>query len=218
MAEFSKDRDILKYEPILFGDLHLHGQVLTSGSDGVLSGTSFTSSSADFVSSQVSEGGVIYLSSSEEFVDGAFEIISVASASELTISVLRADTGGVPIAPAGGTGLSYRISTFGPQGQEVGLQLMEYFGFGESSSDNDIGQEDILNSNVLRRVSVFAVISSIYALLANGAADEGFWEKSRYYCSLFEKSRERCRLDIDIDGDQVSDITKSYGALNLKRG
>jgi len=218
MAEFSKDRDILKYEPILFGDLHLPGQVLTSGGDGVLSGTSFTSSSADFVSSQVSEGGVIYLSSSEEFSGGAFEIVSVDSASELTISVLRADTADEPIAPAGGTGLSYRISTFGPQARDVGLQLMEHFGFGESSSDNDIGEEDILNSDVLRQVSVFAVISRIYALLASGADDEGFWEKSRYYHGLFKKSRERCRLDIDIDGDKVSDITKSYGALNLKRG
>ena len=48
MVQFSNDVDILKYEPVLFGGLHLPWQVLSSGSDGVLSGTSLTASGADF--------------------------------------------------------------------------------------------------------------------------------------------------------------------------
>lgn len=218
MAEFSKDRDILKYEPVLFGELHLPSQVLSSGSDGVLDGTSFTSTSADFVSSQMAEGGVIYLSSSEEFTGGAFEIVSVDSANELSISVLRADAADEAIAsPVGGSDLAYRVSTFAPQAREVGGQLLEYFGFGRDG-EKKITEEDILNPSVLRRVSAFAVISSVYSLLAAEGSDEGLWKKSRYYRRRFEKCRERCSLAVDIDGDEVTDVTKSYGVLYLKRG
>lgn len=49
MAVFSNDTDILKYEPILFGELHLPGQVPAAGTGGVLSGTTFTANDADFV-------------------------------------------------------------------------------------------------------------------------------------------------------------------------
>jgi hypothetical protein len=33
---FSNDADVLKYEPVLFGELHLSSQVLASGTGGVL--------------------------------------------------------------------------------------------------------------------------------------------------------------------------------------
>ena len=38
MVEFSNDADILKYEPALFGELYLAGQVLATGADGVVDG------------------------------------------------------------------------------------------------------------------------------------------------------------------------------------
>ncbi len=50
MISFSHDADILKYEPILFGEFHLPQQVLAMGKGGTLSGTTFTASGADFVS------------------------------------------------------------------------------------------------------------------------------------------------------------------------
>jgi hypothetical protein len=53
MVSFSNDVDILKYEPALFGELHLPWQVLAAGTGGVLSGTTFTASGADFVSSPI---------------------------------------------------------------------------------------------------------------------------------------------------------------------
>ncbi len=64
MVSFSDDVDILKYEPVLFGELHLPGQVLAAGTGGTLSGTTFTAGGADFVSAQVSAGGVAHLSDS----------------------------------------------------------------------------------------------------------------------------------------------------------
>lgn len=217
MVCFSKDVDILKYEPVLFGELHLSWQVLVSGTDGTLSGTTFTANSADFVSAKASAGQVIYLRSSEGLLDGAYEIVSVDSATQLTVSVIRADSEGDAVAPPSATDISYRISTFEPQANEAGLALTEYFSIkpGDPASETDV--EDVLNAEVLKKASVFAVVSSVYAMLASRAADENFWKKSLYYKRLFEKARERCHLSIDIDGDGLAEVTKVGSSVRLAR-
>jgi hypothetical protein len=217
MVKFSSDVDILKYEPILFGELHLSSQVLAAGTGGTVSGTSFTASGADFVNAKVEAGQVIYLQSAEGSLDGAYEIVSVDSATELTVSVVRTDCEDEPVAPPEATDVAYRISTFEMQSGEVGLQLTEYFGIrpGDPASDYDV--EDVLDASVLKSASVFGVIAIVYATLASKADDENFWKKSLYYRRLFEKERERCRLSIDVDSDGVADITKHGASFRLVR-
>jgi hypothetical protein len=218
MAKFSNDADVLKYEPVLFGELHLPWQVLISGTGGALSGTTFTASGADFISSQVTAGGVVYLRSADNLLDGAFEIISVDSATQLTVSVIRADSDGDAIAPPAATDITYRISTFAPQANEAAFQLTEYFGIAPGNPASDLGAEDIVDTSVLKQASVFAILSGVYAMLADQSEDENFWKKSLYYRKLFERARERCRLSIDTDSDGVADITSTGGSLSLKRG
>jgi len=217
MAKFSDDADILKYEPILFGELHLPGQILASGAGGTLSGTTFTASGADFVSAQVSADGAIYLQSANGSLEGVFEIVSVDSATQLTVSVLCADSEDAAIAPPAATDIIYRISTFAPQATEVGFQLTEYFGIkpGNPASDTDV--DDILDKDVLRLASVFGVISSIYAMLASKSQEENFWKKSLYYQKLFGKARQRCRLSIDAGSDGVADVTRMGASVRLVR-
>ncbi|MFB0555954.1 MAG: hypothetical protein ACETWQ_21825 [Phycisphaerae bacterium] len=217
MVSFSSDADILKYEPILFGDLHLPQQVLATGTGGALSGTTFTAGGADFVSAQVSSGGVIYLRSADGTLDGAYEIVSVDSSTQLTISVIRSDSAMAAVAPPAATEIFYRISTFGPQANEAGFQLTEYFNISPGNPASDIDAEDILDTNVLKRMSVFAVISTVYAMLASKAKDENFWKKSLHYQKLFAKARERCRLSIDIGSDGVADVTKVGASGKLVR-
>jgi len=74
-----------------------------------------------------------------------------------------------------------------------------------------------LNVEVLKRASVFAVVSSVYAMLASKAEDENFWKKSLYYKRLFQKARERCHLSIDVDGDGAAEITKVGSSVRLVR-
>jgi len=217
MVKFSNDADILKYEPILFGELHLPGQVLAMGTGGELSGTSFTASGADFVSAQVSAGQVIYLQSADGLLDGAYEIVSTDSATQLTVSVIRADSNDTAVAPPAAVDVSYRISTFEPQASEVGFQLTEYFGIGPGNPASDIEVEDVLDTNVLKRASVFGVVSSVYAMLASRAKDENFWKKNLHYQKLFEKARERCRLSIDVGSDGVADVTMMGASVRLGR-
>ena len=217
MTAFSNDADILKYEPAVFGELYPTGQVLASGTGGTLSGTQFTASGADFAAAQVSAGGVIYLRSSDLVVDGAYEIVSVDSATELTVSIIRPDGDCNSIVPAGGTDLFYRISTFGPQAGEMGFQLAEYFGFSTSSGEGEISAANITDTEALRRVSVFGVIAAAYAMLASKAENENFWTKSLYYQRLFTRARERCKVSIDTSGDGIGDVTRLGGSGRLIR-
>lgn len=217
MVSFSNDADILKYEPILFGELHLPQQVLATGTGGTLSGTTFTAGGADFVSAQVSAGGVIYLRSADGTLDGVYEIVSVDSATQLSVSVIRSDSEMNAVAPPAATEIFYRISTFGPQANEAGFQLTEYFSISPGNPASDIDAEDVLDTNVLKRTSVFAVISSLYAMLASKAKDENFWKKSMHYQKLFARARERCRLSIDIGSDGVVDVTKVGASGRLLR-
>lgn len=217
MVRFSSDADILKYEPILFGELHLPGQVLAAGTGGTLSGTTFTASGANFISSQVQADGVIYLQSADGTVDGTYEIVSVDSATQLTVSVVRADSDSEAVAPPSATNISYRVGTFEPQAEEVGFRLTEHFGIQPGNPASDIDVEDILDTGVLKQASVFAVISSVYATLASGSNDKNLWSKSMHYRRLFEKARERCRLSIDVGSDGVADVTKIGGCVKLVR-
>jgi hypothetical protein len=217
MIIFSNDADILKYEPILFGELHPPGQVLVAGTGGTLSGTTFTASGADFVSALVTAGGVIYLQSADGSLDGAYEIVSVDSATQLSVSVVRSDSGDGAIAPPTATDISYRISTFRPQASEAGFKLTEYFGIRPGNPESAYDAENVLDTDVLKRASVFAVVSSAYAMLASKAKDENFWKKSLHYQRLFERAKERCRLSIDVGSDGVADVTRLGASVKLVR-
>lgn len=208
MITFSKDKDILRYEPVLFGDLHFAWQVLCAGEDGELDGSSFTAAGQDLISVGVEVGGVIYLRSSDGGIDGAYEIVSVDSMTELTVSVLRSDEDGGAVNVGSGSGLSYRVSTFAPQANEVLVELCKYFGLSVKASLDEYTVDDIADADVLKQASVYAVMAGIYATLAGGGDDgHGFWAKSLYYQKLFEKARERCRFSIDVGGDgSVEDI------------
>jgi len=217
MVTFSNDADILKYEPILFGELHLPWQVLAAGTGASLSGTTLTASGADFIAAQTQAGGVVYLQSTDGSLDGAYEIVSVDSSTQLSISVVRAESTETAVSPPAATDISYRISTFGPQAAEVGFQLTEYFGIKPGNPASEIDTDDILDTSVLRLASVFAVISSVYAMLAGKIKDQNYWNKSLYYQKLSAKARGRCRLSIDVGTDGLADVTKIGAAGRLVR-
>ena len=217
MVQFSSDIDILKYEPVLLGELHLSSQVLAQGTGAALSGTTLTDGAGDFVGAGVEAGGVVHLKSADGALDGAYEIVSVNSATELTVSVLRADVADSPIAPAQASDVSFRISTFAAQAGEAAFQLTEYFGIQPGHPTSEITTENIVDMEGLRRTSVFLVISGVYAMWAHRIASGGYWQKSLHYKQLFEKARQRCRLSIDLGTDGIADISRLGGAIKLVR-
>ena len=217
MVRFCNDVDILKYEPALFGELHPANQVLAAGSGGELAGTTFEVNGADFESGQVEPGGVIYLRSADGLLDGAYEIAAVDSATQLCVSVLRADSQADPVAAPAGSDVSYRISTFRPQAAEVSLQLTQYLGIRPGQADSDASAEDVLDTETIRQVCALGVIAGAYATLSNRPGGEQYEEKSRHYERLFEKAKERCRVALDLNGDGVADGVRFGGCGRLIR-
>lgn len=216
-VQFSNDVDVLKYEPVLFGELHLPSQVKAGGTGAVLSGTTLTASEADFVAAGIEAGGVVYLRSPDGSLDGAYEIVSVDSATQLTISVLRADSTQPPTAPPTGGEVSYRIATLNPQAVEAALQLTEYFGIQPGNPASEISIDHLLDTEGLRRTSVLLVISSVYATWAHRVEGGCFLQKSLFYKQLFEKARQRCHLSVDLGSDGVADINRIGGVVRLVR-
>lgn len=219
MNSFSDDRDILKYEPMLFTDLYMAGQVLVKGAAGTLSGTTFSKTGAGFISAGVKAGHVIFLSSSVMGISAGFEIVSVDSETELTISILRSDVSGNAISPnSDETDYQYRIATFDPQAKEIMFQLTQYYSIAPGNPDSDYSADDLLDSNVLRQMSTFGIISLVYASKATGLDQEdAYWDKSHYYGRKFAQARARCRVDIDLGSDGVKDLTRYAGSPKLLR-
>jgi hypothetical protein len=217
MVTFSNDVDILKCEPALFGELHLPSQVLAGGTGAALSGTTLTATEADFTASSVTAGGVVHLQSADGVLDGPFEIVSVDSATQLTVSVVRSDATDVPIAPPGAEDITFRISTFAPQATDATFRLTEYFGVRPGNPASAIAAEDIVDTEGLRRTSACAVIAAVYAIWADRTQGECFWKKSLFYKQNSEEARQRCSISADLGSDGVADITRAGGAIRLLR-
>jgi hypothetical protein len=217
MITFSNDVDVLKYEPALFGELHLPSQVRTSGTGATLSGTTLTAAGADFVAARVQAGGVIYLRSADASLEGAYEIVSVDAPTALTVSVVRADAAEPAIAPPPANDVSYRVSSFETQAVNAAFQLTEYFGLRPGDPTSEIGVENLLDTEGLRKASVLAVIAAAYAAWSGPGDGECFQRKSQLYQQLFEKARQRCHLTIDLGADGVADVTRVGGAIRLVR-
>ncbi len=217
MATFSNDVDVLKWEPVLFGELHLPSQVLASGTGAALDGTTLTAAEADFVGAGIAAGSVIYLRSADGMLDGACEIVSVDSATELMVSVVRADTADAAVAPPPDNDIAYRVSTFAPQAVEAAFELTQCFGIQPGDPTSEITIENILDTEGLRRASVLRVISKVYAMWASRPAGDHFWQKGLFYEQLYEKARQRCRVTVDLGGDGVSDVLRVGGAIRLVR-
>lgn len=217
MTTFSNDVDLLKCEPALFGELHLPSQIRAQGTGAILNGATVTAQGADFLTAQVPVGGVIYLRSADGMLDGLYEIVSVDSATELTVSVVRADAADPAIAPPAGNDISYRVSSFEFQARDAAFQLTEYFGIRPGDPTSEIGVEHLLDTEGLRRASVFQIVSVIYRMWSDNTQGEGFRRKSQLYEQLFEKARQRCHLTIDLDADGVADVARVGGAVRLVR-
>lgn len=218
MAKFSTDVDLLKWEPVVFRDLALASQTLCEGADGVTSGTTFTSASGAFTSKGIAAGHVIYLSDSSNSIDGCYEVVSVDSATQLTVSIVRQTTEDSAIGLPSGSDLSYRISTLDPQAEEVAYGLLQYFGIKVSGDDEEITASDILNSRSLRQASVFAVLSAVFAGSACGENDPaGYWQKSLRYQKLYQTARIKARLEIDTDADNIAEHYRIGGTVRLRR-
>ena len=216
MTTFSNDVDLLKLVRELVRELAWASQTLCAGSDGVLSGTTLMSAGGSFEVARVKAGHVVYLNDGAD-LDGCYEIVSADSATQLTVSVVRQSSDDAAVAAPSGSGVSYRVSTFDPQAEEVAYGLLQYFGI-ESGQEDAVTAEQIVDGRSLRQTAVCGVLAAVFAASACGEGEgSGHWKKSLHYKQLFHTARTRARVGIDTDGDGVGETVLSGGTVRLRR-
>jgi len=216
MSKFCQDRDMLGIEPIVFIGGGFVNQEMASGSDGQIAGTTFSSASSDFVTAGVAAGMVLCTYTNSPAEGTALEILSVDSATSLTVSVLRADADGPATPPQAGTALSFRIRTFAPQIHNASAAMAEKLR--QMAEAPGISVADFADSAQLRIATAFLTLANVfYARAENSQAHDANWIKAEHYKSEHLKLQLQLRLAVDADGDGVAEQNRTLGNVTLRR-
>jgi hypothetical protein len=208
MNAFSRDVDLMKFEPNVFGSWFLSSHVLCGGANGIVAGTQFTASGVDFIASGVRSGGVIWLQSADGVIKGAFEIVEVLDAGHVAVSVVRTgdEQAAMPIGSA--SGLTWRIVSYAPQGYEVLWRISQRLGLSPGYAGAAGGVDDIVNPDALRQVSVFGILTMIFQSLYQGLEGQSVLdEKAEHYQWQFDEAIQRVRVKLDTDNDGDAERT-----------
>ncbi len=216
MDPFSQDRDLLAIEPMVFLSDADVGQLLSAASDGMISGATLTSASSDFVAAGISAGMVLVTYAATPADGRAYEVVSVDSATALTISVLRSDPAGSAIAPPAGTDLTFAIRSFGALTADLSATLAEKLRLAAESAG--IASVDFADSAQLSRTTTYGVLASLFIARAQQAnATDANWAKATYYRQQYEAMQLALRLSVDADGDGTAEETRTLGNIQLRR-
>ena len=177
-----KDIDILKLEPGLFMGAYFPfaSQTLSRGVDGSLSGTTLTVTGQNFTSQSVSAGHVVYLSDGVGNIDGVFEIVSVDSATQLTLSVVRSEETQTPISIGISSGLFYRVSTLAPQLVQAEYEISQTLRLKPGCPDSRYGLDNLTDQKTLKSActywSLALIFGSMYGMYSIGESPTDCWD------------------------------------------
>ncbi len=209
---FSTDRDLLLVEPNLFNEVLFASQKRLDAADGIVSGTTLTSASADFAAAQVGASSVVLIAGQ------ACEVIARVDAHTLTVSRPRRILGDTPIPPAAGTGLAVVVRTFAPQAQLVHDALLTRLGVNVGSSDAELFESQIVSLSLMTKLEVLGTLAHVYAAaVALGADNAVPREKHTYYKVNFDAACRFARVHMDFNGDGEADAIKDMALIDLLR-
>jgi len=209
---FSTDRDLLALEPNVFTDVPLVSQQRVGVNDGVVSGTTLTSVTADFEAAGVDAGAVVLIGGV------AHEVVGRVDAGTLTVSLPRARADGPAIVTSGGTGLEVSARTFELQAALVHDLLLEALGIDTDDARAMVTEAMIVSKRVMRQVEAVGALERIYAGAVSVSGDRGMlWEKASFYHERFRRAFDRARILLDLDGDGVADTQRQLGVMRMSR-
>lgn len=205
---FTRDRDLLALEPTLFRDIAWAGQRLLSAT-GSTSETTLTLAGADAAVAGVTRGHVA-------LIDGLpVEVLSRDSASQLTVSLLRASDADAPIPPPALSGKPVTITTFAPQIAVVHAQLLRAIGI---DADDGDGESRIVNADHLRHTETLGALHLIYSAAASLAGPaSAHAARAELYERRFRSARARTPAKLDLDGDGEGEVIRSFNHYRLLR-
>lgn len=216
MPQFCQDRDLLSIEPLAYLSGAWQHQALATGNAGTQLGTTFTDTGADFVSNALAPGMVLVTWTTIPAEGLAWEIVSVDSATQLQVSVLRSSVDGPAIAPPAGTDLSWQVLSYASQIGDVSAALAEMLRHACEASP--IAQADFVDSAQLRLCCATGVLERIFSARAENARPyDACWIKAEYFRTAWQQARAQLRLAVDLDGDGQAEETRSLGHCRLRR-
>jgi hypothetical protein len=212
---FCTDIDLLHWEPSILKDAAFASQTLIAGT-GNLAGTVFTISAGSLAAAHVQAGHVVAFTGS---YIGCFPIVSVDSATQLTLSVLYdgffPETGsGVP-SPASGAGApSYAVRTFWAQRRIVSDVMQQAAGL----HSGELAAAVILNAHELKRACALGTLQMIYSALAAASTSPGALNaRADLYEKLYRRALRSAKVELDLNGDGRVDSIRALNVLELAR-
>lgn len=213
---WATDRDLLAFEPAVFGRVAWLGQRLVSGT-GSLAAAELVMSAQDvaFDAAGVGAGHVA-------IVDGAaHEVVARVDGQRLTLSRLRGSVDDDPITPADETDAAVVVSTFAPQIADVHRRVVAMLGLTGSSIGEEGGgptESSVTNGGELVRLEALGALHLVFAGAAATTRGESVeWQKSEWYRGRFDEERRRAVARLDTDGDGVADAVRRPSVLRLVR-
>ncbi|MEO1235563.1 MAG: hypothetical protein AAFX76_02115 [Planctomycetota bacterium] len=210
---FSTDRDLLAFEPTLFHDVPWVGQRRVNADDAMMTDTTLSSPSSDFISGQVETGGVVLIDRR------AFEVVSREDAQTLTVSLLRSRLIDAPI--PGGDGGPYPITvrTFAPQAALVHDGLLRLLGVdADSGAPEALSEDAVVSLSVMARLEALGTLERVYSGAAALTGDnQGLLYKAGEYRRRFRHATSQASVLLDTNGDGHADERRRLGVVRLQR-
>lgn len=204
---FSRDRDLLAREPKVFAEAATAGQEKLRVADGAVTGTTLTSTTADFELAGVETGSVVLVSGV------AHEVLDRVDAQTLTVSLLRGRREAAATPGLQGTGLVVVCQTFEPQTEAAGRELVRLLGLVQES----VSEAAVVNLEELRELETLAALRLIYRQAMETVGDStGILEKARFYENEFDRAWQAAQVALDLDGDGVADRVICPGVQRLE--
>ncbi len=209
---FSTDRDLLAIEPAVFEDVPFAAQRRVSVVDGVVSGTTLTSNSADFVSAQVDAGAVLLISGI------AHEVLTRVDANTLTVSLPRPHKTDAGIPGGDGSSLEVTVQTFSPQAELIHDGLLRLLGIDPDDPDSVLDESAIISQSLMARLEALGTLEVVYSGAASLIGDnDTLLMKAGEYRRRFRQACAGARVSLDTDGDGVVDERLSLGTIRFSR-
>jgi hypothetical protein len=206
------DRDLLALEPALFRDLGWLGQRLLLG-EGSIAGTTLTLSSSDVALDEagIGPGNVVQVDQTP------YEVVERLSATELTVSRLRAGEEGAPIPPTPVSGSPVSVYTFAPQIALARADTLRLLGIDPGEpAEGVLTESSILDVAALRWLVTLGALRLVFA--AAGSADDSAAARAEMYRDRLGAERQRLTFEIDTDGDGQPDALRRLNTAHLRRG
>lgn len=213
---FSTDRDLLVLEPMLFNDVAFAAHKRLEVTDGVVSGTSLTSATADFEAAQIDAGDVVLIA------DVACEVISRQGPGELIVSRLRGALAAAQIPPGDGAALTVIHRTFEPQAQIIHDELLRILGIDPDGAGppGSPTEDAIVSLSVMRNLEALKTMAHIYeSAIALGAEENNavFTARAERYRNRYRLASRQSLVRLDLDGDGAADASKDMSLMELLR-